>query len=99
MSSERERESVQFVPLHPVTPRRLIVAFVFGPIAWLVALIVAAALFNRSSAIALGLLVVVVSFLVSLVVLALLHAARIQTHRLDVVSDVRIQRPRLEERG
>lgn len=76
MRSERVRESVQFEPLHPVPRNRLIVGFVFGPIAWLVALIVAAALFDRSSAITLGLLVVVVSFLVSLVVLALVRAAR-----------------------
>ena len=47
-----------------------------GPIVWLVALIVAAWLFNRSWAIAVGLLVTVASFLVSLFVLAILYTRR-----------------------
>jgi hypothetical protein len=70
------RPVVRFEPLRPVSRGRLIAAFVLGPILWLVALVVAALLFDYSSSIALGLLVTAASFVVSLLVLALLHARR-----------------------
>ena len=81
MSSETGGPSVRFEPLRPMSRGRLIVALVIGPVLWLVALVVAAWLFDYSSAIALGLLVTVASFLVSLVVLALLHAGRRRQER------------------
>jgi peptidoglycan/LPS O-acetylase OafA/YrhL len=52
------------------------VGVVLGPLLWLVALVVAAWAFNYSSAIALGFLVMVVSFLAALLILTLLRAGR-----------------------
>jgi membrane protein implicated in regulation of membrane protease activity len=72
---------VRFEPLRPASRRRMIVALVLGPVMWLVALIVAAALFEYSSSIALGLLVTLASFVVSLLVLTLLHARRRRQER------------------
>jgi peptidoglycan/LPS O-acetylase OafA/YrhL len=74
--SEVGRPAVRFEPLRPGSRGRLIAAFVLGPVLWLVALIVAAWLFDYSSSIGLGLLVTAASFVVSLLVLALLHAGR-----------------------
>ena len=54
----------------------MVAAMIVGPLLWLAALFVAALAFNRSGAIAIGVLVTVASFVVSLVVLALLRAAR-----------------------
>ena len=81
MSRNGERQLVQFVPLRPASRGRLIAAFVLGPLGWLLALMIAAALFHRSWAITVGLLVTVASFLVSLLVLALLHALRMREER------------------
>ena len=76
MSSESERPSVRFEPLRPASRGRLIAAFVLGPLLWLGGLVSAAVVLERSWAIAVGLLVTLASFIVSLVVLALVHAAR-----------------------
>jgi peptidoglycan/LPS O-acetylase OafA/YrhL len=81
VSSELDRPSVRFEPLRPASRGRLIAGFVLGPVLWLVALVVAAVLFDHSSAIALGLLVTVACFVVSLAVLALLHAGRRRQER------------------
>ena len=75
-SSEPDHPAVRFEPLRPASRGQLAAGFVLGPILWLVALIVAAWLFDYSWAIALGLLVTLASFIVSLVVLAWLRAAR-----------------------
>jgi membrane protein implicated in regulation of membrane protease activity len=72
---------VSFEPLRPASRGRLIAAVLLGPVVWLVALIVAAWLFHYSSSIALGLVVTAASFVVSLVVLALLHARRRRQER------------------
>jgi hypothetical protein len=76
VSSESERPPVRFEPLRPVSRARLIAAFVLGPILWLGGLVVVAVAVERSWAIAVGLLVTLASFIVSLVVLALVHSAR-----------------------
>jgi hypothetical protein len=76
VSGEPERPVVRFEPLRPASRGRMIAAFVLGPLFWLVALIVAAWVLEYTEAIALGLLVAVASFVVSLVVLALVYAAR-----------------------
>ena len=81
MSSEGERQPVRFVPLRPASRGRLIAGFVLGPILWLVALIGAAALFEQSGAIVLGLLVTVAAFVISLLVLGVLRAARRRQER------------------
>jgi hypothetical protein len=51
------RSAVSFVPLRPGSRRRMIVRAVIGPVAWLVALLVAAWLVAHTDAIELGLLV------------------------------------------
>ena len=76
MSSEGGRPSVRFEPLRPASRGRLIAGFVLGPLLWLVALILAAWLFDYSWAIGVGLLVTVASLLVSLLVLAILYSRR-----------------------
>jgi hypothetical protein len=81
VGSELGRPSSRFEPLSPASRGRLIAGFVLGPVLWLLALAAGAWLFDYSSAIALGLLVTVASFLVSLLVLALLHAARRRQER------------------
>ena len=67
---------MRFEPLRPASRGRLIAGFVLGPLLWLVALIAAALLFHFSWAIALGLLVALSSFLVSLLVLSILYRRR-----------------------
>ena len=59
---------------------------VIGPLLWLVVLAVGAWVFEYSWAIALGLLVVVVSFIVALIVLGLLRAARVRQEKRYVDS-------------
>ena len=81
MSERTRRPTVRFEPLRPAVRGRLIAAFISGRSSWLVALIVVAWVLEYTSAIALGLLVTVASFLVSLLVLALLHAARRRQER------------------
>lgn len=73
---EESAQAVRFEPLRPASRRRMIAAMIVGPLLWLLALFVAALAFNRSGAIAIGVLATVASFVVSLLVLALLRAAR-----------------------
>jgi divalent metal cation (Fe/Co/Zn/Cd) transporter len=73
--------SLRFEPLRPASRARLISGAVVGPLLWLVALIVAAWLFEYSWAIGFGLLVTVVALVVSLIVLAVLHSARRRAER------------------
>ena len=70
--------SVRFEPLHPASRASLIAGVVLGPFLWLVAIAIAAWVFEYSWAIALGLAVTVASFFVSLVVLALLREGRVR---------------------
>jgi presenilin-like A22 family membrane protease len=81
VGSELGRPSARFEPLRPASRGRLIAGFVLGPVLWLSALVVGAWLFDHTSAVALGLLVAVASFLVSLLVLALLRAGRRRQER------------------
>jgi Na+/proline symporter len=68
--------AVRFEPLRPASRARLIAGLVLGPILWLVALTVAAWLYDESPAIALGFAVTVASFVIALLVLSLLYLAR-----------------------
>lgn len=70
-----------FRPLRPATGTKLVFAAVIGPVAWVVAWLVAAWLIYRSDAIELGLLVTVVSFLLAVPVLGLLAWARDREER------------------
>jgi peptidoglycan/LPS O-acetylase OafA/YrhL len=72
---------VRFEPLRPASRRVRIAAVIAGPLLWLAALIVAAWVLKYTAAIELGLLITVASFLVSLLVLLLIHAARRRQER------------------
>jgi zinc transporter ZupT len=67
---------VRFEPLRPASRRALIAAFVLGPLAWLVALTIAAIVLDYTGALLFGLTVAATSFVVAIVVLFLVHAAR-----------------------
>ena len=67
---------MRFEPLHPASRRSLVAGVVLGPLLWLLLLAIAAWVFEYSWSIGLGLAVTVASFVVSLVVLAVLRAGR-----------------------
>jgi zinc transporter ZupT len=71
----------RFKPLRPASRPRLIVAFLLGPVGWVVALIFAAYLIERTDAIETGLLVTAGSFVFALVVLTLLRFGRRREER------------------
>ena len=81
MSRDTERPSVRFEPLRPASRGRLLAAIICGPIIWLVALVAAAWLFVNSWLIQLGFLVALASFLLALLVLALLRQGRLREER------------------
>jgi hypothetical protein len=68
--------STPFEPLHPAPRRRLIAAFVAGPVLWLVAIVVALLVIDRSDAVELGLLITLASFVVATSGLLALYALR-----------------------
>jgi hypothetical protein len=70
-----------FRPLRPASRPKLIAAFVLGPILWVVALVVASWLLDRTNAIELGLLVTAASFVFAAVVLSLLRFGRQREER------------------
>jgi hypothetical protein len=71
----------RFRPLRPASGLRLIAAIVLGPVAWAVALLVAAWLIEHTDAIEIGLLVTAGSFVVSAIVLSLLRLGRLREER------------------
>ena len=86
MREDVARSSVRFEPLHPASRSSLIVGVVVGPLLWLVVLALGAWVFEYSWAIALGLLVVVVTFVFALIVLSLLRAWRVRQEKRYVDS-------------
>ncbi len=73
--------SVRFEPLHPASRSAVIAGVLVGPLLWLVALVAVAWFFEYAWAIAFGLLVTVTTFLVALVVLALVRVARVRQEK------------------
>lgn len=67
--------------MRPASRPQLIAAFVLGPILWLVALLVASWLLDRTDAIELGLLLTAAAFLFAAVVLSLLRLGRRREER------------------
>ena len=67
--------------MRPASGPKLIAALVLGPILWLVALMVASWLLDRSNAIVLGLLITAASFVFAAVVLSLLRLGRRREER------------------
>jgi hypothetical protein len=70
-----------FRPLRPAKGTKLILAAVIGPVAWVIAWLVAAWLIERTNAIEFGLLVTLGSFLFAVPVLGLLAWGRTREER------------------
>jgi hypothetical protein len=76
-----DAEQDLFRPLRPAEGRKLVLAAVIGPIAWVIAWLVAAWLITESDAIEYGLLVTIGSFLFAVPVLGLLAWGRTREER------------------
>jgi hypothetical protein len=76
MAEDAELATPRFEPLRPAPRSRRIAVFVIGPVLWLTAVVVVAALLKRTFAIELGLLIAFGSFLFAAIVLLLLRAGR-----------------------
>jgi hypothetical protein len=70
-----------FQPLRPAKGTKLVLAAVIGPVAWVIAWLVAAWLIERSDAIEFGLLVTIAAFLFAVPVLGLLALGRRREER------------------
>jgi hypothetical protein len=70
-----------FVSFRSPSPRCLILGVVIGPLLWLVGLLVAAIVFNRTRAIELGMLIAFASMVLSMVALLFLRAGRNRERR------------------
>jgi hypothetical protein len=70
-----------FRPLRPAKGTKLVLAAVIGPVAWVIAWLVAAWLIERTDAIEFGLLVTLASFLFAVPVLGLLAWGRAREER------------------
>ena len=70
-----------FQPLRPAKGTKLVLAAVIGPVAWVIAWLVAAWLIEHSDAIEFGLLVTIASFLFAVPVLGLLAWGRAREER------------------
>ena len=81
VSTDPESPIVRFEPLRPASRKRLLVGFVVGPILWVVALISVAWVLHFTSAIELGLLIVLISAVVSTILLVLLHQSRVREEK------------------
>ena len=71
----------RFTPLRPASRPTLIAASVLGSLAWLIALLIAARLVNRTDAIEVGLLITAASIVVAAVVLSILRLGRRREER------------------
>lgn len=76
MSRRVDPPPARFEPIRPASRGVRIAAYIFGPLIWLVALVVAALLLKHTSAIELGLLVTIAAFVVAFVVLLLIRQGR-----------------------
>jgi hypothetical protein len=81
MDGKGQPAEAQFRPLQTAPRPRMIAAMVLGPLAWVLALVVAAAVVARTNAIELGLLIAAGSSLAALLILALIRAGRLREER------------------
>jgi hypothetical protein len=81
MARKLEVEDDRFEPLRPAKGTKLALAAVIGPIAWVIAWLVAAWLIERQDAIEFGLLVTIGAFLFAVPVLGLLVWGRNREER------------------
>lgn len=78
---ERDADRDLFRPLRPARGLRLWLAAVLGPICWIVALVVAAWMLERSDLIEAGLLITLAVFALAVPALLVLHRAREREER------------------
>ena len=81
MSNDSESAVVRFEPLRPASRKRLLVGFVVGPLLWVVGLITVAWVLHFTNAIEFGLLIALISAVVSTVVLLLLRQGRVRQEK------------------
>ena len=81
MSNDSESSIVRFEPLRPASRKRLLIGFIVGPFLWVVALIVVAWVVHYTSAVELGLLILLISAVVSTIVLVLFRQSRIRQEK------------------
>jgi hypothetical protein len=81
VSNDSESSIVRFEPLRPASRKRLLIGIALGPLLWVVALIVVAWVLHDSSAIELGLLVALISAVVSTIGLVLLRQGRVRQEK------------------
>ena len=81
MSNDSESSIVHFEPLRPASRKRMLLAIVIGPLLWLVALVTVAAVLHFSSAIELGLLIALISAVLSTIILVLLRQGRVRQEK------------------
>jgi uncharacterized membrane protein len=81
VSNDSEPSTVRFEPLRPASRKRLLMGFMLGPLLWVAALITVAWVLHYTSAIELGLLIALVSAVVSTIVLVLLRQSRVRQEK------------------
>jgi hypothetical protein len=79
--TDSDRSEERFRPLRPASTARLVLAFVFGPLLWLLALAVASWLIERTDAIEIGLALALGSVVLAFCVLGLLRLGRQREER------------------
>ncbi len=81
VNNDPELSVVRFEPLRPASRKRMLLGIVIGPFLWLVGLITVAWVLHISSAIELGLLIALISAVVSTIVLVLLRQGRVRQEK------------------
>jgi membrane-associated phospholipid phosphatase len=81
LSTDPDSPIVRFEPLRPASRRRMVLAIVIGPLLWIVAFVTVGLVLHFSSAIELGLLIVLLSAVLSLILLAALRLDRVRQEK------------------
>ena len=81
VSNDSDSSIVRFEPLRPASRKRMLLAIAIGPVLWLVALVTVALVLHFTSAIEFGLLIALISAVLSTIVLVLLRQGRIRQEK------------------
>ena len=81
MSTDPDSPIVRFEPLRPASRRRMVLAIVIGPLLWIVAFVTVGLVLHFSSAIEFGLLIALLSAVLSLILLAGLRLDRVRQEK------------------
>jgi hypothetical protein len=81
VSTEPESPTVRFEPLRPASRKRMLWAIVIGPLLWIVAFVAVAVVLHFSYAIELGLLIALLSAVLSMILLAGLRLDRVRQEK------------------